>query len=195
MAKCEYIAASKVPNLGLGKLAMYNYNRFSMQWALWGCLLLSIFFYSPNICRSASDENVDLFFVIDNSGSMRKNDPEFMTPQIVLEFLQRLSPTTRVGMVAFDKKARLLEPLAPVAGAKAKERLIQSLVEIDYKGKFTNSAAGIERALYEFSVSGRPVSQKCVIFLTDGISKIECTECWNQQGQNCFGGKKQHWRS
>jgi pSer/pThr/pTyr-binding forkhead associated (FHA) protein/Mg-chelatase subunit ChlD len=180
MAKCEYIAASKAPNLGLGKLAMYNYNRFSMQWALWGCLLLSIFFYSPNICRSASDENVDLFFVIDNSGSMRKNDPEFMTPQIVLEFLQRLSPTTRVGMVAFDKKARLLEPLAPVAGAKAKERLIQSLVEIDYKGKFTNSAAGIERALYEFSVSGRPVSQKCVVFLTDGIMD---TGDWKKDGE------------
>lgn len=133
------------------------------------CCLLMILFLYPKKARAVSGADVDLFFVIDNSGSMRKNDPNFMTPQTVRTFLQRLSPTTHVGMVMFDQKARLLEPLGPVSDAQANQRLMQSLEGIDYSGKFTDSAAGIERALYELKTSGRPASQRCMIFLTDGI--------------------------
>lgn len=133
------------------------------------CCLLMVLFHHPNTILATSDADVDLFFVIDNSGSMRKNDPNFMTPQTVRTFLQRLSPTTHVGMVMFDQKARLLEPLGPVSDAQANQRLMQSLEGIDYSGKFTDSAAGIERALYELKTSGRPASQRCIIFLTDGI--------------------------
>lgn len=123
----------------------------------------------PGQSRAFPDEQVDLFFVIDNSGSMRKNDPSFLTPQTVRAFLQRLAPATRVGMVMFDQKARLLEPLGLLADQQAKQRLMQSLDEIDYRGQYTNSAAGIERALYELKTSGTPEAQRCLIFLTDGI--------------------------
>jgi hypothetical protein len=40
---------------------------------------------------------------------------------------------------------------------------------IDFKGKFTNSPAGIERAVYELKTNGRPQAEKIIIFLTDGI--------------------------
>ena len=100
---------------------------------------------------------------------MRKNDPHFMTLQTVRTFLQRLSSETRVGIVSFDEKARLLEPLASISDANANQRLMQSLDQIDFKGKFTNSASGIERALYELKTSVHPKSQRCIIFLTDGI--------------------------
>jgi pSer/pThr/pTyr-binding forkhead associated (FHA) protein/Mg-chelatase subunit ChlD len=138
-------------------------------------LLICIFYFLTALSlfqgqsKASSHERVDLFFVIDNSGSMRKNDPDSLTPQTVRTFLQHLSSATRVGMVMFDQKARLLEPLGLLADQQAKQRLMQSLDEIDYRGKFTDSAAGIERALYELKTSGSPEARRCLIFITDGI--------------------------
>jgi hypothetical protein len=47
------------------------------------------------------------------------------------------------------------------------ERLNDSLDKVDYRGKFTESAAGIERAVYELKTGGRTGARKSIIFLTD----------------------------
>ncbi len=113
---------------------------------------------------------IDLMFVIDNSGSMRKNDPDFNTPRVVSTFLRRLPKEAQVGMVSFDRSARLLESLTPLDDDSAEQRFLRSLEKIDYKGQWTNSAAGFERALYELKVKGRPDARKGIIFITDGIT-------------------------
>jgi pSer/pThr/pTyr-binding forkhead associated (FHA) protein len=112
---------------------------------------------------------IDLIFVIDNSGSMRKNDPQFITPKVVESFVRRLPAQAHVGMVLFDQTARLLEPLGTQPMGESQDRFIASLGKIDYKGKFTNSAIGIERALYELKIKGRPEAQRGIVFITDGI--------------------------
>ncbi|MGD9224621.1 MAG: hypothetical protein PVH22_15310, partial [Desulfobacteraceae bacterium] len=50
----------------------------------------------------APDQILDLVFVIDNSGSMKKNDPKFMTPQLVSTFVRQLPQNSQVGMLLFD---------------------------------------------------------------------------------------------
>jgi pSer/pThr/pTyr-binding forkhead associated (FHA) protein/Mg-chelatase subunit ChlD len=147
----------------------FSAHGFSVKLAFIVFCLLIFLFACPKIIEAASDEKLELFFVIDNSGSMKKNDPNFMMPKTVRSFLQRLSPKTRVGMVMFDEKATLLEPLTPVSDKQAYNRLLQSLTKIDYGGNFTNSAAGLERALYELKTMVHPSSKKSIIFLTDGI--------------------------
>lgn len=135
-----------------------------------GCLLIgAALFVMPGMSQAAPAPEMDLMFVIDNSGSMHKNDPGFLTPRTVRTFMNQLPDETRVGMVLFDQKARLLESLSPLSDSQAKQRLIASLNQVDYKGRYTNSAAGIERALYELKTSGRAQANKCIIFLTDGI--------------------------
>lgn len=123
-------------------------------------------------CRSAAATGeglVDAVLVIDNSGSMRKNDPEFLTPKTVSAFLDRLPDATRVGMVLFDQHARLLRPLTQLSSPEARQQISSSLKKVDYRGKFTDSAAGIERAVYELKNDGRKQARKSIIFLTDGI--------------------------
>lgn len=110
-----------------------------------------------------------MFFVIDNSGSMRKNDPQFMMPRTVKAFLEGLPWNTRVGLVMFDQQAHLLAPLGSVADVATRQQLVQNLEQIDYRGKFTDSAAGISWALQEFKADRQPAPQRCIIFLTDGI--------------------------
>ncbi len=112
---------------------------------------------------------VDVVFVIDNSGSMRKNDPRFLTPKIVRTFLGQLPDTTRAAMVLFDQRARLLQPLSDLSDPDSRKRLADSLGKVDYRGKFTDSAAGIERAVYELKSEGREAARQSIIFLTDGI--------------------------
>jgi hypothetical protein len=116
-----------------------------------------------------ADPLLDLVFVIDNSGSMKKNDPQFLTPQLVSTFVHQLPADSKIGMVLFDIDARLLTPLAAISHSRARQTVIDSLKTIDYRGQFTNTPAGIERALYELKTKGRPEAQKGIIFITDGI--------------------------
>jgi Mg-chelatase subunit ChlD len=124
---------------------------------------------APAYGAQAQAPLLDLVFVIDNSGSMRKNDPNFITPQVVKTFIRQLPEYTQVGMVLFDQTARLLKPLTPIAGVQAEQELIAALQKIDYRGQRTNTPVGIERALYELKTNGRPLAQKGIVFITDGI--------------------------
>ncbi len=117
----------------------------------------------------ANTLELDLFFVIDNSGSMKKNDPKFITPDVVSIFVRQLPPQTRVGMVLFDQNARLLKPLTLVSDPQAQTAVIDSLKGVDYRGQFTNTPAGIERALYELKTKARKSAQKGIVLITDGI--------------------------
>ena len=115
------------------------------------------------------DTILDLVFVIDNSGSMKKNDPKFITPKVVRTFVRQLPKNTQVGIVLFDQKAHLLIPLTLIDDSQAQQEVIDSLKNIDYRGQHTNTPGGIERALYELKTRGRSAAQKSIIFLTDGI--------------------------
>ena len=112
---------------------------------------------------------LDIVFVLDNSGSMRNNDPNFITKEVVTNFLGGLGETSHLGMVIFDETANLIVPLTSLDNAEVRARFLESLEVINFKGKFTNSPAGIERAIYELKTNGRQDTKKIVIFLTDGI--------------------------
>ena len=110
----------------------------------------------------------DVVLVLDNSGSMKKNDPNFLVSKAVREFISQQDTNTRVGVVIFDQAVRLPVPLTDASLAN-RETILNSLEKINYKGLFTNSPAGIERAIYELKNNGRPEAQKSIIFMTDGI--------------------------
>jgi Mg-chelatase subunit ChlD len=111
----------------------------------------------------------DLVFVIDNSGSMKKNDPSFTIKQVVFDFMEQLSAGDRCGIVIFDTRARLVAPLLTVQAAGALNQLSGGLEQVDYRGQRTDSPAGIERAIYELRTAGREDAAKSIIFLTDGL--------------------------
>ena len=110
----------------------------------------------------------DVILVLDNSGSMKKNDPEFLTGQAVKEFVSRLNDSTRLAIIIFDQDVRLAMPLAFLS-EQSREQVVQSLEQVSYKGLFTDSPAAIERAIYELKNAGREEAQKFIVFMTDGI--------------------------
>lgn len=112
---------------------------------------------------------VDAIFVLDNSGSMRTNDPDLATWRIVTDFALGMPQGGRLGLVLFDDTARLVEPLTSAIGTDSASHWMRVMGQLDYAGQRTNSPAGIERALYELKHSGRDEAEHVIVFVTDGI--------------------------
>ncbi len=110
----------------------------------------------------------DIVLVLDNSGSMRENDPATLIRQAVATFVERMDPDTHIGMVFFDSDAREVLPLTRLGDTTA-EALNQKLDGLDYRGRRTNLAAALERAIYSLKQQGRAEVSRSVVFLTDGV--------------------------
>ncbi|MFT7459913.1 MAG: pSer/pThr/pTyr-binding forkhead associated (FHA) protein/Mg-chelatase subunit ChlD [Planctomycetota bacterium] len=110
----------------------------------------------------------DVVVVLDNSGSMIKNDPDFLATQAVSEFISNLDTQTRLAIVIFDQNVRLAIPLTHLS-IEARDSVLSNLKKVNYKGLFTDSPAAIERAIYELKNNGRKEAQKSIVFITDGI--------------------------
>ena len=70
---------------------------------------------------------VDMVFAIDNSDSMKTNDPEFLVSKTVLGFLDHLSLDSRIGLVIFDESPKLAMPLTSIAEAGTREKVATNL--------------------------------------------------------------------
>ena len=137
-----------------------------------GCLILLLLsggFAGLAVGENQRREGQDVIFALDNSGSMLKNDPDFITRTVVINFLEDLAEDIRVGMVIFDTDDHLVHPLTSITTAESAESFLDGLDRITYKGQFTNTPAGVERAVYELKTNGREKAEKVIILLTDGI--------------------------
>ncbi len=111
---------------------------------------------------------IDIMLVLDNSGSMKKNDPNFLATEAIKEFISQKNENTRVGIIIFDGKAQLQISLT-VASFANREVILNSIKGINYTGQYTDFPAAIERAIYELKDNGREDALKSIIFMTDGI--------------------------
>jgi len=133
-------------------------------------LLASLLVVNPHPAfgRQASAFTQDIVLLLDNSGSMRKNDPRFVTKEAARQFVSRTPHSGRLALLLFDQEARLIVPLT-VMSDRQRELAISRLDRINYRGLYTNIPAAFEQALYELKTNGREGALKSIILLTDGI--------------------------
>lgn len=110
----------------------------------------------------------DVVIIVDNSGSMKKNDPFFLTKKAVTWFVENLPEDTQIEILIFDTEVKLAAPLTLVTQT-TKHGILSSLQKINYRGRFTNTPAVMERAIYDLKMEGRSKAQKSIILITDGI--------------------------
>ena len=118
--------------------------------------------------NAESDLIKDVVLVLDNSGSMKKNDPQFLTKHAVTEFINNLDESTRASIIIFDQDVRTAVPLTEISSS-SRQGLLDSLSQINYKGLYTNSPAAIESAIYDLKNNAREDARKVIVFMTDGI--------------------------
>jgi pSer/pThr/pTyr-binding forkhead associated (FHA) protein len=112
-------------------------------------------------------EGSDIILVLDNSISMKTNDPQSELAGAVTAFVAKLDDATNVAIFIFDQTVKLAVPLIP-ASLENRERITTALVGLDYSGQFSDSPAAIEQAVQQLQLSGRPAAEKSIVFLTDG---------------------------
>ena len=136
------------------------------------CLALALSLLAAVLAGPGSqvraDTPIDVVLMLDNSGSMRENDPSFLTAVAVRQFLERLSGDVRVGILAFDQRTRWIVPLMALDDT-SRPSFLNGLDVIDYRGQFTDSPKAMERAIYDLKVNGRLEAEKVIVFMTDGI--------------------------
>lgn len=154
---------------------MTHWKMFTKGVVLFASLII---FILPRAVVAAADNSdtadthgnlADIMFVIDNSGSMKKNDPDFITKQVVADFTDALPKMAWVGIVLFDTDARITLPLAQISQPEFAGRFQQGIDAVNYRGQFTNMPDGVAKAIYELKKRGRKNARQTIIFLTDGI--------------------------
>lgn len=134
-----------------------------------GLLLLSLV---AGAARAADPDEGPrrVVLVLDNSASMRINDPQSRIRDAIAGVIGRLRPVDEVGLVAFDGRARSVHRLQPAVGSGLRERVGSSVSSLSYRGHATDLAAGLERALRELEATPEPPGTSSVVLLvTDGI--------------------------
>jgi len=119
--------------------------------------------------QTLKTQPVDVMLALDNSGSMKQNDPNGLVKQAASEFASHLPAESQLGIVIFDQRVDLALNLTKVSGPEFQTQLAQSLKRVDYSGKWTDIPGGIERAIYTLTHGGRPDALRAVVFFTDGI--------------------------
>ncbi len=115
---------------------------------------------------------VDVMMVLDNSGSMKKNDPQHLLPDVVSSFARQLKRNSRLGIILFDETVDLALGLRAASDPGFIGAVAGSVKRIDYSGQRTDIPAGFERAMYELRQSGRKDAQKIIVLLTDGLVDV-----------------------
>jgi Mg-chelatase subunit ChlD len=111
---------------------------------------------------------IDAMLVLDNSGSMRKNDPRRLLKSVVRDFARRLDPGDRLGVVIFDESARKLMELTPVSDTGFDTALEAALAKLTYGGHLTDIPRGLELARYELDRAAGNQLTQILVLLTDG---------------------------
>ena len=109
---------------------------------------------------------LDIIFVMDTSGSLRRSDPQDYRAQGAVGLIRNLSPKSdiKIGVVSFDQKSELAQPLT-----HDREAAANALLLLPRSGS-TNIAAGITAALGELQNNGREGATQVIMLFTDGMS-------------------------
>ncbi|CAK0771659.1 hypothetical protein CCP3SC15_430002 [Gammaproteobacteria bacterium] len=114
----------------------------------------------------AQAEETDLVLLVDDSGSMKQNDPQFFLRQVILSFADQINSDTHLALFSFNKEATLLLPLS--TSSSSHTRINDALSRITYHGLHTDIADAVERAVYLLKNEGRARAAKAILLLTDG---------------------------
>ena len=137
-----------------------------------GCLLAVSFalacacfvFSFPASAESISPREIVL--TLDDSGSMRQTDPDALSKQAALMFVDLMASDDRLSVVAFERSARVIQPLGELGDAGSKKSISQRIMGLSRSGGFTNIEAALESAAGQFSAGDK--TKRAVLLLTDG---------------------------
>jgi Mg-chelatase subunit ChlD len=137
----------------------------SQTW--WRAVLLPGFLACFSTLAGIVPTKEDVVFVVDNSSAMRQGDDRLRLKTSIAGFLENVPRDARVALILFDENATLEAPFVSLRDGRT-NTFLHGLKSIDYKDRFSNSAAALERALHELQSNGRKGAGKSIVLITHG---------------------------
>jgi hypothetical protein len=138
-------------------------------------IITLILFSFINLCFLTSSsmyeqrsENINVIFVIDNSGSMASNDPYKLRFTATKLFISLLDPGDTVGMVVFSKEAYALNEGIVTINAMEDKAAITDTIPALIPDGYTDVKAAFSLVSDLVHADSTQSNQSVIVFLTDG---------------------------
>ena len=131
-------------------------------------LLLLILAVSCWLAVPVDARPFDLALVLDESGSMKKNDPRQLRQGAAELFLMLCQPEQRVELMGFATETRILGEFARMGEGPTRSELLKALGDVASSGQWTDIERGLKRATEELRTFGREDASKAILVMTDG---------------------------
>lgn len=110
----------------------------------------------------------DIVLLLDNSSTMKINDPYSLVKAVAGQFVRDASADTWLAILVFDREARFVVSLAPTPG-QTRDSVVARLDQVNYEGLATDIPGAVSQAIHELKLNSRPEATKSIILLTDGV--------------------------
>jgi len=152
-------------------------------------VLTNIFSPSTNTF-AAEQENMTVILIMDNSGSMKNNDPEnlrFSGAQVIAGLLD---PGDEFGLILFSTQSRILTDGLEIAGSVSLTEMpiFEGLTSSKADG-FTDVNAALQTAAGLISATTRKNKKVVIVLLTDGKPEIQNPYAEYERDTLDFAGK------
>ncbi|MDY6861738.1 MAG: VWA domain-containing protein, partial [Thermodesulfobacteriota bacterium] len=147
-------------------------------------IFLIIFLTADQGNSAVKKRDLDLIVVLDDSGSMKKNDPEGLTKDAAKIIVDKVDMNDRMALVSFGTKSTLLSGLIQISNENIKKWFKSMIENLPQKDMYTNITSAIERSLYELKHNGRKDALQSIILLTDGKLDIPGGEAKRTESMN-----------
>lgn len=126
--------------------------------------------FSQNVPASTSSSQMDVVFVIDDSGSMQYSDPNHLSAEAVRQFLDILPEKgDQVGVVTYGLDAEESLSLREIRGENDKEELKAFTdTNLQQNSLWTDSATGLMKAAEFLDQYKNPNHSQTIVLITDG---------------------------
>ena len=141
------------------------------------CCVLCVALNPLLVHANSANGNMDIVFVIDDSGSMRYSDPEQLSAEAVSQFMDILPEEgDQIGIVTYGLDAEESTSLRKIRGNSDKEE-IKQFVKLSLKqdSMWTDTAAGLMKATEYLDEFKDPAHSQMIILITDGHNDFGTT--------------------
>lgn len=119
------------------------------------------------VCGGITPAKEDIAILVENSVAMQQLDQNLVLPASIRLFVERITRDVRIALILFNESAILKAPFASATGDDTSS-FMQALKGIDYSNQYANSAAALERALYELKNTRHRGAGKSIILIAQG---------------------------
>jgi Ca-activated chloride channel family protein len=127
--------------------------------------------YGFSYQRSSSTDNIVM--LLDTSDSMKQTDPNNQLFQAAADVVGKMDSNMQVGVITFNSRAEVLQPLVLLKDQNVKDTVIAKLKNYPGPSGGTQIDEALQAALDQLQSAGQLNPNSTVVLMSDGYSNVD----------------------